>query len=145
MATYALLIEYPGNRAVMVGAKGLIEVAAGAYLYVGSAKKGWKKRVGRHLSREKKRRWHIDHLLAPPGVSIREVWLTADNIECTVAAHFVRSITGTNPFAGIGSSDCRCRCHFFRLEKGFSPARQRLGELGLARRPIAEILAASNE
>ena len=132
LSTYVLFIHYPETDRVKVGAGGWVEVVAGSYLYVGSAKHHWQKRVGRHLSRHKKMRWHIDYLLAVAGASIIEVWLTEKNEECATAEH-LSQLANTKILArGIGSSDCRCFSHFFQLGEGFCLAKKCLEALGYA-------------
>lgn len=115
MPTYVLSIHYLETCRIKVGAIGWIEVVAGPYVYVGSAKRSWQTRVGRHLSQEKKMRWHIDYLLAAPKASIVEVWLTEKNIECPTAMALSQEAYATLLVRGIGSSDCRCPSHFLAL------------------------------
>ena len=110
--TYQLLIEVTLQVRVEVGRLGVFDFPAGTYVYTGSARKNFEARVSRHLLPDKKRRWHIDYLLAAPGVYVREVrrFVAA---ECQVNA----SLVGELVVKGFGSSDCRAGCgsHLKRL------------------------------
>ena len=63
--TYVLVLELEGACKISVGALGVVSFNEGYYAYVGSARGpgGLGARLRRHLSRPKKRRWHIDFLL----------------------------------------------------------------------------------
>ena len=95
-----------------VGRLGDFDFPAGLYSYTGSALRNFEARVSRHLSRAKKMHWHIDYLLAAPGVRVREV-RRYDEADCVVNQQIVGEIT----VAGFGASDCRLRCgsHLKRL------------------------------
>ena len=60
--TYILIMALGSDREIPVGALGPILFPAGTYCYVGSAMGGLDQRVSRHLSRDKRVRWHIDRL-----------------------------------------------------------------------------------
>ena len=113
--TYILLIALGFDTRLEVGALGTISFPAGTYCYVGSAKGGLDQRVSRHISREKKVRWHIDRLtLAADSVDAYVSYPDAVP-ECTLAS--MAESCGMTPFAdGFGCSDCRCRTHLFRAE-----------------------------
>jgi Uri superfamily endonuclease len=132
LSTYTLLIEYTKNHRVKVGAKGFVDIKEGSYLYVGSAKKSWEKRVGRHLSKEKKMRWHIDYLLSTAGTSIVEVWINHDSCECDTAKAISNLKTSAVIAKKMGSSDCSCPTHFFGLQGGFQYLKELLDELGFS-------------
>lgn len=136
-----LFIHYPATETVKVGAMGWIDVVAGSYLYVGSAKKSWQKRVGRHLSCEKKMRWHIDYLLAIPGASVVEVWLTSENSECQTADALSHLKNIKILAKKIGSSDCRCPSHFFYLKGGYCLAKRCLEVLGYSHVDLNEMVS----
>jgi len=80
-------------------------LAAGWYVYTGSARRGLAARVRRHLSRDKRRRWHIDWLLERPQASVEWVALPLGR-ECALN----RAIGGTAAVRGFGASDCRAGC-----------------------------------
>lgn len=110
--TYQLLIGIAHPVRVVVGRLGRFEFAAGRYLYTGSAVRNFEARISRHRAATKKLRWHIDYLLAAPGVSIIEVLRHAD-AECAVHQRTIGELV----VAGFGSSDCRAGCgsHLKRL------------------------------
>ena len=118
--TYQLLIRVCRPVTVAVGRFGVFDFPAGWYVYTGSAVRNFEARVRRHLSVHKTLRWHIDYLLATPGVSIREVRRSTEP-ECQLA----QQIGGTVVVAGFGASDCRAGCvsHLRRLasRREFSP------------------------
>lgn len=110
--TYQLLIELTAPVRVRIGRLGSFDFPAGRYVYTGSALRNFEARVSRHLSTSKKMHWHIDYLLAAPGVSVREVRRYGE-AEC-----FVNQRTaGAVEVPGFGSSDCRAGCgsHLKRL------------------------------
>ncbi|MFT3849964.1 MAG: GIY-YIG nuclease family protein [Propionivibrio sp.] len=110
--TYQLLIEVARAVRVSVGRLGDFEFPAGRYVYTGSAQRNFEARIRRHQSAVKRMHWHIDYLLAAPGVSIVEVLRYVD-AECEIN----RRVVGTIPVPGFGASDCRAGCisHLKRL------------------------------
>jgi Uri superfamily endonuclease len=115
--TYILAVTLDSEMCIEVGRLGRITFPAGEYCYVGSAMNGLDQRIGRHLSREKKIRWHIDRLtLAADRIEAFES--SNDPIPECILAHMAEEAGGT-PFAdGFGCSDCGCRTHLFLLDKG---------------------------
>ncbi|TCJ13518.1 GIY-YIG nuclease family protein [Parasulfuritortus cantonensis] len=97
---------------VAVGRFGRHLFPAGTYVYTGSARRNFEARVARHLRQAKTLRWHIDYLLAAPGVSVLEVRRT-DAPECAVN----QATAGEVVVPGFGASDCRngCASHLKRL------------------------------
>ena len=61
--SYIILIELPRGQRITVGKLGIIAFPPGFYAYVGSARGGFKARIGYHLRRKENPRWHIDYLL----------------------------------------------------------------------------------
>ncbi len=112
---YVLVVEITRPAEIQVGKLGRIWFAPGTYAYVGSAMRGIKARVHRHLRKEKRLRWHIDYLLSHPGVAVAGVyvWETTERRECEVARMLA---VECEVVPGFGSSDCRCRGHLFRCE-----------------------------
>ena len=110
--TYQLLITVSAPVRVTVGRLGTFDFPAGDYCYTGSAVRHIEARIRRHQSPLKKMHWHIDYLLAAPGVHVREV-RRYDEAECAVNQRTVGAIS----VAGFGSSDCRSGCgsHLKRL------------------------------
>ena len=115
--TYQLFIEVKASVRVSVGRMGTYDFPAGRYVYTGSALRNFEARITRHLSSSKKMHWHIDYLLAAPGVRVLEVRRSVEE-ECAVN----RSTHGTIPVPGFGASDCRAGCgsHLKRLKSSQS-------------------------
>ena len=113
LRTYQLIIEVRAAVQVSVGGLGTYDFPAGRYVYTGSALRNFEARITRHLSSIKKMHWHIDYLLAAPGVRVLEVRRSVKE-ECAVN----RLTCGTVPVPGFGASDCRAGCgsHLKRLK-----------------------------
>lgn len=95
---------------------GTFDLEAGTYAYVGSAMSGLEARTRRHLEGGGRKRWHIDYLMGLAEDKEALLFPSPVDIECDLAAR-LRSLPGTSePLAGFGSSDCRCRSHLFRLD-----------------------------
>lgn len=117
--TYQLLIEVAHPLRQSIGALGVHDFQAGRYTYTGSAKRAFEARIARHLRVEKTLRWHIDHLLAAPGV--RVVAVRRSRVpECRLN----RRAPGTMPVPGFGASDCHAGCgaHLKYLGPAAKPA-----------------------
>ncbi|MFW6039383.1 MAG: GIY-YIG nuclease family protein [bacterium] len=109
---YVAVYDLAEATQLVIGALGAIELAAGRYLYVGSAQRHLLSRLRRHARREKSRRWHMDYLAAH-GV-MRGAWVlpgAPKHRECEVAATL--STSYVRPVSGFGSSDCQCESHLF--------------------------------
>ena len=82
---------------------------------------GYRTRVGRHFSRDKKLRWHIDYLLQeaePVGAFLAP---GGEGMECSLG-RLLSSLGGSEPVLGFGSSDCSCRSHLYRIEESAIPS-----------------------
>lgn len=99
-----------------MGRLGIFDLEAGTYAYVGSAMNGLEARTRRHLEGSGRKRWHIDYLMGLAEDKEALLFPSPVDIECDLADR-LRSLPGASePLAGFGSSDCRCRSHFFRLD-----------------------------
>ena len=103
--TYQLVIRLLQPCRVTPGRLGSHDLAAGLYIYTGSARRNMHARIQRHLRRDKPMRWHIDWLLSRPEAQVIEVATSAER-ECAVNARTGGDIV----IAGFGSSDCRAHC-----------------------------------
>lgn len=103
--TYQLVIRVARTVEVRIGALGPIRFPAGRYLYTGSARRAIDARVARHLRGAKRPHWHIDYLLAAPGVRVVSVRLLAC-AECEAN----RAAPGEILVARFGAGDCRAGC-----------------------------------
>lgn len=108
--TYVLFIHVPYNSVLNIGELGKLSLKAGYYAYVGSALSGLKKRVGRHLKREKTLHWHIDYLLTRAQVVDVVQAQSETRKECEIARDLIKYFPCVQDF---GSSDCNCRSHLF--------------------------------
>ena len=110
--TYQLLIAVAAPVRVRIGSLGSFDFPAGLYVYTGSARRNFEARITRHLSTAKKMHWHIDYLLAAPGVTVNEVRRFAE-AECAIN----QALAGEILVRGFGASDCRAGCgsHLKRL------------------------------
>lgn len=130
--TYALIIAVASETTIAVGKLAEFAFPAGYYIYLGSARGGLFQRVRRHLSKEKRLRWHIDYLLKE--VKVVEVWYTLgdERLECRWASAANEMPQAQIIAPGFGSSDCRCPSHliYFPRRPSFTRFQKSLGEEG---------------
>ncbi len=113
---YLLFFVIDKDRKIEVGKLGEIFFKKGEYIYVGSAKRSFEKRIKRHLRKKKKKFWHIDYLLSGEG-KIKKIFLNPYMKECEAAKIFLQK---NIPFIkNFGSSDCKCPSHLFYLQENF--------------------------
>ena len=103
--SYQLVLEVRGPVRCAIGRLGEFEFPAGRYLYTGSARRGLEARIARHLRAAKTLRWHVDYLVAAPGVRVTRV-LRSTRDECRLN----QASRGTVLVPGFGASDCRSGC-----------------------------------
>jgi len=125
---YILWIALDKDTQTKIGRLGRINFKRGVYLYVGSAKKNFKARIGRHLTKKKKLFWHIDYLLSFNGAKIEQIWITNKDKECRIAQSFRKK--GYSFINRFGSSDCNCLSHLFFINKGARETQGLLEERG---------------
>ena len=105
-----MILDLPQTLEVAVGKLGKMRFQPGLYIYAGSAQGGLEQRLGRHFSKDKKMRWHIDYLLAHAEV-IGAFMLEGGDMECHLN-RIVAGMQGSRPVGkGFGSSDCDCPTH----------------------------------
>lgn len=117
---YTLIIKLCEECTVEVGHLGFKKFLKGFYTYTGSAlgMKGGlslKGRIGRHLSSEKKKHWHIDYILNPNFARIVAIVYsnTCSRMECLISKNIEELDDAVVIMEGFGSSDCHrgCRSH----------------------------------
>ena len=113
--TYVLFLRFDGTVETEVGSLGKVSLEAGEYCYVGSAKNGLDQRVSRHLSHEKKKRWHIDNLTLLCNDMTAYEHEGGTLTECGLSG-FLQEIGGTPAVRGFGCSDCGCQTHLFKVD-----------------------------
>jgi Uri superfamily endonuclease len=125
--TYALLLRPRHDVTLTVGRNGTFKLAAALYVYVGSAlgPGGVRARVSRHLSTDKRMRWHIDVLANASNVESVCWVLETERLECTWAQALLSLPGSSAPIPGFGSSDCShgCPAHLVQLERYFKRSR----------------------
>ena len=122
---YSLIISLKRKKTMRVGKLGVALFPKGTYVYTGSAMGGLAARLKRHLTRKKKIRWHIDHLLKLPEARVDKVivYPPSANQECRQNQRIAALLGATVVFKRFGASDCKsgCASHlFFFGSSGFS-------------------------
>jgi Uri superfamily endonuclease len=117
--TYLLVLRLPAACYLRVGRLGGYELAAGFYLYVGSAfgAGGLAARLSYHMQRIKRRpHWHIDYLRAV--ATIYEVWTAAGAERLEDAwCRALLAVPGFEvPIRGFGASDTRAPAHLLYVQ-----------------------------
>jgi Uri superfamily endonuclease len=117
---YALALRLDGPQTLTIGRLGSHRLAAGWYVYCGSAQGpgGLRGRVGRHLRPAPVRRWHVDHLRGAATVVAVWLWPGAPRTHECALATFLAALPGAaRALPGFGSSDCRCPGHLVALSR----------------------------
>ncbi len=135
--TYTLAILVSAEKRINVGALGTRDFSKGYYAYTGTAfgknAQSLAGRILRHLRKDdKKKRWHIDHLLVAKNVEIASVIAacTEKKMECEINQHLKDRLHATIPVRGFGSSDCRKKCGSHLLYLGLDEnVAERIAEL----------------
>lgn len=123
---YLLIIDSNYPIEVEVGALGDIGFHEGRYIYVGSAQNGVEKRVERHLRDDKRKHWHIDHLLEEAQVKEVMGYGEKKKGECRTAAILKEKFS---PVEDFGCSDCRCDSHLFYSEEDVDSLIEKIRDL----------------
>lgn len=116
--SYQILFTVRKDFELKAGARPIDALRSGLYVYTGSAMNSLDSRVRRHLSAEKKLRWHIDYLLNSPEVKIVEalIFRSKWREECSRNLFAAGLQDSEMPLIRFGSSDCNlCRSHLVRL------------------------------
>lgn len=93
-----------------VGALGVLHFKAGYYCYAGSARRGLKARLERHLRRSaKKKHWHVDYLRQRTEPVALFVWTADEAAECELSQAIGR--LADESVRGFGATDCSCLSH----------------------------------
>ena len=107
---YLVLTRVPRRTTVEVGSLGAVRFERGWYLYVGSAARGRRARVARHLAAQKPLRWHADYLFT--AFPARLAWLVDGAAgECSLAGALEGLPGATRRPRRFGAGDCRCAGH----------------------------------
>ena len=126
---YILLLDLEEESKIRIGRLGDITFDSGYYAYVGSAMRGLKQRISRHLRQEKKFHWHIDYLLEEANVLNVIACQSGNSIECLIANEIGKEYKVIN---GFGSSDCKCPGHLYYSTFDFgNRIMRKLGSAGM--------------
>ena len=125
---YVLLINVGKNLQLKIGSLGKMNFDKGKYAYVGSAQNNLEKRIERHMSKNKKKFWHIDYLLDNKSTKIVDTFYkkSGKSEECRIADKLGKTEL---PVLKFGCSDCNCKSHLFRIINSDAILRLRLEEL----------------
>ena len=88
--TYTIVVRCKDERYSTFGKLGRARLRKGRYLYTGSAlghgAVSLEGRLERHMSRQKRLRWHVDYLTSCPGCNVTgAVYVACDGrLECKV-------------------------------------------------------------
>jgi sugar fermentation stimulation protein A len=113
---YTLVIELADATTLQIGMLGTQRFPEGHYTYTGSAlgerSTTLRNRVHRHLTRGKRKHWHIDYLLEVDVSRVKTVLFTetSDTIECPISTAVTRLEDAEIVVKGFGSSDCHGSC-----------------------------------
>lgn len=111
--SYSIVAFLPEDSEIEIAKLGTFTFPKGFYVYTGSALSSLEGRIGRHLGKDKKMRWHIDYFLeraVPLGfVPI----VSSEREECGINSKFLKE--GVIVAKGFGSSDCSCTSHLVFL------------------------------
>ncbi len=83
------------------------------YVYTGSALSSLEGRIGRHIGKEKKMKWHIDFFLEEAEALGFISIVSSKREECSINSKFLEE--GEVLAKGFGSSDCGCPSHLVYL------------------------------
>jgi sugar fermentation stimulation protein A len=132
--TYVLVLRLARRTTLSVGALGDVQFERGYFTYVGSARRGLRPRLSRHISREKRKKWHIDWLTTSPNFEPVAAATTGRvGLECKIAR--MLSTRADARVKGFGCSDCGCESHLAHFPDASSvySAIDALGILGVSK------------
>jgi len=111
---YILALHLSKEHSLTIGKFGRFQFPPGYYQYIGSAGKGIRFRVIRHLERRSVRHWHLDYLMPFVSVFSIRVFYEPPFTECSLAAQTEIADSGIRFPPRFGASDCRCSGHLIR-------------------------------
>ncbi len=134
--TYTLIISLSEEVSIRVGRLGVKQFPEGYYTYTGSAlgtgASNLKQRISRHLRKaSKKKRWHIDFLLAHRDATVTAVVAaqTDRKMECELNRYVKKKSAARILVLGFGSSDCKEKCGSHLLYFGEENIKEKIAEL----------------
>lgn len=121
--TYALFLHIEEEVQMQVGALGLCTFPRGVHVYAGSAKRGLRARLARHVRREKRVHWHVDRLTTAGGCRVLGAVVFTSPVlrECDIVGS-LEDVEGAEVRPPrFGASDHGCRGHLVWMGVGASP------------------------
>lgn len=100
------------------------DIRTGWYVYIGSAQRGWRARIARHLRAKKRLHWHIDYLLRMGNVAAVRIMPGAPRDEEARLARAWSRVRGGTPVAGFGASDSPAASHLVYFRRRVDVERQ---------------------
>lgn len=129
--SYILVIKVKKDLKLGIGRLNKLNFKKGFYCYVGSAlgkSINLENRLKRHFKKKKRKRWHIDYLLANSKVSVEGALIFPGKIknECKISRIIEKQASST--IKNFGSSDCKCKghLHYFKTKKDLIDAIERV-------------------
>ncbi len=101
-----IFAELPFNLSIKKFSE--VDFHKGYYYYIGSAQKNFHHRIKRHLTRDKKIHWHVDHLTTITSNDIKRIFYSENkpkDFETDLAIEFSEFPDITIPAKGFGNSD----------------------------------------
>lgn len=132
VGVYTLIIHLPVDIHLKVGKLGEHEFLRGYYAYTGSAlgqgASSLRKRVTRHLQKEKTKFWHVDYLLAREEAVVLAIVgaYTSKRMECMINRGLKKEATARIPVLGFGALDCKENCGSHLLYFGEKNVKQKV-------------------
>lgn len=115
--TYTIVIRCNHVGFTTFGKLGRAKLLKGHYLYTGSAlgrgAVSLEGRLGRHIRRQKRLKWHIDYLTSRADCNVTSaVYVVSDrHLECRVNRSISKGLDISPVLLKIGASDCKCNGH----------------------------------
>lgn len=111
---YVLVVSANRDIAINTGALGRVEFKKGMHDYEGSAQNNLRRRIERHLKRNKHKSWHFDYPLNNGNARTLKIlnMRTGRLKECKITAEPKRT---SDQVKGFDSLDCKRGCHLFKL------------------------------
>jgi Uri superfamily endonuclease len=117
--TYTVWLWLPAPRRIVVGRLGAHHFPRGYYTYTGSARRGMRARLHRHVHGAVTRHWHIDYLRPHVCVLGWQVYADDSQPECRLNTRLARQ--GRVVVPKFGASDCRCASHLLYYPERWRP------------------------
>ena len=129
--TYALFLHLEEELQMQVGALGLCSFPMGVHVYAGSAMRGLRARLARHVRRDKRVHWQVDRLTTATGCRVLGAVVFTSPVlrECDIIGT-LEGVEGAEVRPPrFGASDHGCRGHLVWMGEGVSIAQVAVAHL----------------